>query len=234
VPDRRKHRGPAPEDLVLFGVESRPVLSSAASDFSWLLSRGYAEDSALKLVGDRYQLAARQRVAVLRAACSDNALADRRSREIAMSLLPDRTLWIDGFNLIVTLELALGGGVVLSCRDGCYRDLASVHGTYRRVEETRPALELVSRWLKEWGIGPCRWLLDAPVSNSGRLAAMIRATDPSWSAEVVPNPDAILIASGKVVATADAGILDRCGHWINLGRALIEAGIPDALIVEVS
>ena len=27
-------------------------------------------------------------------------------------------------------------------RDGCFRDLASVHGTYRRVEETRPALEL--------------------------------------------------------------------------------------------
>ena len=52
-------------------------------------------------------------------------------------------LRIDGFNLILTLESAVGGGVVLGGRDGCYRDMASVHGTYRRVEETRSALAAV-------------------------------------------------------------------------------------------
>jgi hypothetical protein len=145
-----------------------------------------------------------------------------------------RALRIDGFNLILTLESALGGGVVLGGRDGCFRDLASVHGTYRRVEETRPALELAAKWLTDWGIGSCTWLLDAPVSNSGRLAAMIRATSPDWSAEVVPNPDKVLAQPGAVVATADAAVLDCCGEWVNLARAFVESSVPGAFIVDLA
>ena len=145
----------------------------------------------------------------------------------------DRPLRLDGFNLVLTLESALGGGVVLGGRDGCFRDLASVHGTYRRVEETRPALDLAARWLAEWGVGPCVWLLDAPVSNSGRLAAMIRAADPSWRAEVVPDPDPLLALPGEPVATADAAVLDRCGAWFNLARALVEAAVPGAFVVDL-
>jgi hypothetical protein len=117
-------------------------------------------------------------------------------------------------------------------RDGCYRDMASVHGTYRKVEETRPALDLAARWLAEWGVGPCTWLLDAPVSNSGRLAAMIRTT-PAWSAEVLPDPDALLVAPGAIAATADAGVLDRCEIWVSLARALVEVGVPGAFVVDL-
>jgi hypothetical protein len=233
VPDTRKHRGPGPQDAAWFGPDARPGLAAAVADLSWLLSRGYAAPSALKLVGDRYALVERQRTAVLRAACSDTALADRRAREVDPAALRDRPLRIDGFNLVLTLESALGGGVVLACRDGCYRDLASVHGTYRRVEETRPALALAAKWLAGWGAGQCTWLLDAPVSNSGRLAALVRAADPGWSAEVVPDPDAVLAAPGAVVATADAGVLDRCGEWVSLARVLVEAGVPGAFVADL-
>jgi hypothetical protein len=185
------------------------------------------------LVGDRYRLVERQCVAVLRSACSDAALADRKSRELDVQALRGRPLMIDGFNLILTLESALGGGGVLACRDGCYRDLASVHGTYRRVAETRPALDLAARWLSEWGIGPCSWLLDAPVSNSGRLAEVIRAAGAGWSAAVVPDADAVLVAGDAATATADAGVLACCGEWVSLARALVEAGAPEALIVDL-
>jgi hypothetical protein len=140
---------------------------------------------------------------------------------------------IDGFNLILTLESALGGGVVLVGRDGCYRDMASVHGTYRKVEETRPALELAARLLAEWGVQSCTWLLDAPVSNSGRLATMIRSVRPTWLAEVVADPDTILAAHGRVIATADAGVLDRCAEWVSLARILIDAGVPEAFVVDL-
>jgi hypothetical protein len=227
VPDTRKHRGPGPQDPEWFSPEAHPDLVQATSDLSWLLSRGYAEPSSLKLVGDRYRLVERQRVAVMRSACSDESLAHRHANRLTDIRGPLR---IDGFNLILTLESALGGGVVLGGRDGCYRDLASVHGTYRRVEETQPALELTKRWLTEWGIGPCTWFLDAPVSNSGRLAVMIRAM--GWEAEVVPDPDKVLIQSGDPIATADAGILDRCGPWVNLARLLVET-VPRAFVVDL-
>jgi hypothetical protein len=233
MPDTRKHRGPGPQDPTWFSVEVRPGLRAAVADLSWLLSRDYAVPSALKLVGDRYRLVERQRVAVLRSACSDAALAARRSRERDPHTLLGQPLRIDGFNLILTLESALGRGVVLVGRDGCYRDLASVHGTYRKVEETRPALELAARLLAAWDVGPCTWLFDAPVSNSGRLAAMVRTIGPGWSAEVVADPDALLATPGAVAATADAGVLDRCGEWTNLARALVEAGVPGAFVVDL-
>ena len=233
MPDTRKHRGPGPGDRAWFGAEARADLAAATADLSWLLSRGYAEASSLKLVGDRWRLVERQRIAVRRSACSDEALAHRRGRRVDLGAMRGRPLRIDGFNLVLTLESALGGGVVLGGRDGCFRDLASVHGTYRRVEETRPALELAARRLAEWGVGPCVWLLDAPVSNSGRLAAMIRATEPSWRAEVVPDPDPLLSVAGDPVATADAAVLDRCGAWFNLARALVEVAVPGAFVVEL-
>lgn len=232
MPDRRKHRGPGPQDPDWFGG-ARLDLQAAVSDLSWLLSRGYAVPSALKLVGDRYRLVERQRVAISRAACADAACADRAGRRVEPEALRGRPLRIDGFNLLLTLESALGGGVVLACRDGCYRDMASMHGTYRRVAETAPALALTAQWLAAWGAGPCTWLLDAPVSNSGRLAALIRAADPGWSAEVVPDPDALLLQPGDLVATADAGVLDRCGAWISLARHLVEAGAPEAFVVDL-
>ena len=80
MPDRRKHRGPHPEDDRLFGRPTWPVLRRAAGDLGWLLSRGYPANSALKLVGDRYGLVARQRMAVGRCVCSDEEVARRAMR----------------------------------------------------------------------------------------------------------------------------------------------------------
>ena len=82
MPDSRKHRGPGPQDPDWFSPEARPDLAEAMSDLSWLLTRGYAEPSSLKLVGDRYRLVERQRVAVLRSACSDESLARRHANRL--------------------------------------------------------------------------------------------------------------------------------------------------------
>ena len=54
-------------------------------------------------------------------------------------------LWLDGYNVLTTIEAALAGGVILAARDGTYRDMASMHGSYRKVAETLPALELLGR-----------------------------------------------------------------------------------------
>jgi hypothetical protein len=169
MPDRRTHRGPHPEDARLFSAAMRPVLREAAADFGWLLDRGYAHDSALKLVGDRYKLVARQRMAVSRCTCCEADAARRRSHEVGREQLRGAMLWIDGYNVLTSIEAALAGGVILAARDGAYRDMASMHGSYRKVAETLPALELLGRELAADEVSACRWLLDRPVSNSGRL-----------------------------------------------------------------
>ncbi|MFH5806058.1 DUF434 domain-containing protein [Alienimonas sp. DA493] len=235
MPDTRTHRGPHPRDAEHFAADRLPALQTATAHLSWLLSRGYVNPSALKLVGDRFDLTDRQRTAVLRSACPDDALADRAARRVAPHELAGKTLRIDGFNLVTTVEAALGGGVLLRGRDGVTRDMASMHGNYRRVAETGPALEAVRELLDELAPAAAHWLLDRPVSNSGRLAAMIRkvAGARRWTAACVPDPDALLRpgarleerddgASGFVAVTADAGVLDRCGAWCDLAGAVTD------------
>src|SRR6267378_5661009 len=114
-PDIRKHRGAHPEDKKLFAAEQLPVLRSAVSELSWLLTRGYSPKGALKLVGDRYTLTDRQRLAVSRASCSDQNLARLSRSVIPAEAATDDNLIVDGFNLIITVEAALSGGVLLVC-----------------------------------------------------------------------------------------------------------------------
>ncbi len=238
MPDKRTHRGRHPDDERLFAPGVRSVLCQAVEEYCWLRSRGYALPSSLKLVGDRYDLTVRQRMAVRRTACSDASLPGRKSREVALGEIAGQALAIDGYNLLITIESALSGGVVLVGRDGCTRDLASVHGTYRRVEETRPALALIVDHVA--GLGPSRvdWYLDSPVSNSGRLKAFLaevleEKTCEGWNIELVENPDRVLIEHVGVVATSDSNILDRCGTWVNLAATIIAGCVPGAWVVDL-
>ncbi len=235
MPDTREHRGPHPQDGRLFAPATWRMLRRATGHLSWLLSHGYAERSALKLVGDRFQLVQRQRLAVLRSACSDQARRHRREKQLHGPDVAAEQIDIDGFNVLTSIEAALAGGVLLWGRDGCYRDLASMHGSYRRVAETASALQILGRTLSERQVAASRWLLDRPVSNSGRLATMIRHVasecDWPWSVELVNDPDRVLAASPYVVATADSAVLDHCTRWFNLSRTAIELDLPTARVI---
>jgi len=81
------------------------------------------------------------------------------------------------------------------------------------------------------------WLLDQPVSNSGRLAQRIREMAAEhnwpWSVEVVMNPDKVLRSSDQIVVTADSYILDNVKGWINLGEMLVTQRLPEAWIVNL-
>ena len=235
VPPRPSHRGPDPRDASAFDVESLPALRAAAADFAWLLSKGYATASSLKLTGDRYRLTERQRQAVLRATCSDDARSRRLERMCRESDLAGCELVIDGFNVLTTIESALGGAVVLACRDETYRDIAGLHGTYRRVDETRPAIALLGATITGLNISHCCWLFDRPVSNSGRARRLVldyaAEHGQDWSVEVVDDPDRLLKVSTGGVVTADSDVLDACSHWFNLARSVIDAHCPNAWIV---
>ncbi len=238
MPDKRQHRGPHPQDRQLFAAECVPRLREAVRDLSWLLTRGYAGVSSLKLVGDRYALDARQRLAAARCACGEGQLARRRAHQVAGDALAGAEVWIDGYNLLTTIEAALSGGVVLHARDGCFRDMASMHGSYRKVAETLPAIQLVGGLLQEYGVGRCRWLLDQPVSNSGRLKTLLEETARQggwgWEAELVADPDPLLKQCPGVVVSADSEVLNAANRWFNLARATIERRIGDAWVVDLS
>src|SRR5258706_752636 len=137
MPDQRRHRGAHPEDRELFAPKWHVALRAAVADFSWLLSRDYAGTSALKVVGDRYGLSARQRTAVMRSSCSDSARASRLERESPLAKVAGRPLWIDGYNVLTSVEAALAGGGIIVGRAGCWRRMASMHSTRRPLGDAR-------------------------------------------------------------------------------------------------
>ena len=238
MPDKRTHRGPHPADKKLFAEGAISSLLKAIADFSLLLTKGYAEKSALKLVGDKFSLTERQRLAIMRSACSDQQLASRSRRRIELENLTGKSIAIDGYNVLITIEAAMSGGVIFKGRDGCFRDLASVHGTYRKVTETIPAVELIGQFLREAGAGKAFWLLDSPVSNSGRLKTLIgelaRKNKWDWEVELLLSPDAELKKTDLIVASSDSVILDTCQRWTNLGTEIVKTKVPNAWVVSLS
>lgn len=237
MPDKRKHRGPHPDDSSLFAPEHITAIQQAGTEYAWLLTHGYADKSALKLVGDRHGLDARQRMAVWRTACSDQALENRRAREVPLAGCSGQAVGIDGYNVLITVESAMSGGVVLIGRDGCCRDLASIHGTYRKVEETVPAVELIAEHVVALGVERVDWYLDKPVSNSGRLKVLMadlletRGWLNLFNIELVDSPDQVLATYPGIAVTADGPVLDRCGRWTNLVRDIISS-LPNVWLVD--
>ena len=236
-PDRRRHRGAHPEDARLFGESWLAALRVAVRELSWLLSRGYQPKSALKLVGDRHNLRERQRLAVARAACSDESRARRLRSCVGAETAAGAGLVVDGFNLVITLEAALSGGVLVFGRDGCVRDLSSVHGSYRAVEETERAILLAGEALERLEPSSVLWLLDSPVSNSGRLAARVREVAAArgwpWEVRVEFNPDRDIVNSDLVAVTSDSNVLDGVSRWFNLSAHLIEERLPRAWLIDL-
>jgi hypothetical protein len=225
-------------DKRLFDAGQLPVLRAAAGDLCWLLDRGYASHSATELVGNRYNLAARQRMAVSRCVCAAESWVQRRRVQVAPAVLRGRELWLDGYNLLTILESALGGGLVLLGRDGCCRDIAGIHRRYRKVNETIPGLRLAGEMTAAWGVTCCRWWLDKPVSNSGRLKALIQeqAREAGWnmSVELDFNPDKVLYKCAQVIATSDGAVLDRCQQWVNLAWHIISERVPNAWLLDLA
>ncbi len=238
MPDIRKHRGAHPEDRKLFGEDQLPALRTAVSELSWLLTRDYSMKGAVKLVGDRHALTDRQRLALSRAACSDQSRGRRVATCVEVAKLQAADLIIDGFNLVITIEAALSGGVLFLCRDGCIRDLSSVHGSYRSVEETEVAIQLIGESLAALKAKSASWLLDRPVSNSGRLAKLIRdcaqRNSWPWTVETVFNPDREIVSSDRIVITSDGPLLDQVNHWTNFNRHVIEKRLAARWLVDLS
>ena len=238
MPSKQSHRGKHPRDGLLFSDRWIPVLREAVRDLSFLFTRGYSGTAALKIVGDHYQLATRQRRAVLGAACGDTALMSRAERELVFEDLSGCALAIDGYNLLIAVESALSGGLLLRGRDECLRDLASIHGSYRKVQETVGAIRTIAGVLESVRPASVTWYFDAPVSNSGRLKALlddeVRQVGWTWRVELSHGTDKVLEAFDGVVATSDSWILDRAKAWTNLAGAVVTRIEPPPAIIDLS
>lgn len=222
----QRHRGAHPEDAADFAERREATLRSATEELSYLLTHDYAESAASKLVGDHHQLSARQRRAVGRAACSERDRVRRRALRRHLDQLAGETIALDGFNCLITLEAMFSGAPVFVGRDGATRDLASVHGSYKRVQETGRALDAMAQLLAQNGISRVLVRLDRPVCNSGKLRGLYEAAflrcDLQTEVALGENVDRELLALSLPIASSDGFLLARA-PWLDLPAAIAEA-----------
>lgn len=229
-------RGYVPKDTVEFGPKATAKLNAAAQELAFLLDRGYDTKSTSTFVGNHHLLSERQRLALARITSPRAALEERERKRLREA---PEALVLDGFNTIITiitLEVALSGSLLLEGMDGTIRDLAGLRGSYRIVDKTVRAVELLLARLEALGVKEALFYLDRQVSNSGRLRALLldkaECRPVQVQVELHPSVDGVLSRLENVVTT-DAIILDKCGSWYNLNRGIIEEAVPEAWVLQL-
>ena len=212
-------RGYVPEDERNFSPEAVHTMQTASRHVRYLINEGYDLKQASTFVGNHFLLSERQRLAIMRSLATDEQLAVRQSRQVQISELEGKEVWIDGFNTIITLEVILSEGILFEGMDGSIRDLAALRGTYRLIPETSEAVRMMLQMLQEARISKVTILLDEPVSNSGRLKTLIADIGEEFAfgldIQILRDVDRSLYSRENVI-TSDSVILDHCASWVNL------------------
>ena len=222
---RAARRGYVPDDERNFSPESIEKLRVASRHVIYLINEGYDLKQASTFVGNHFLLSERQRLAVMRSLATAEQLAMRKAKLLTAAEAAGRDVWIDGFNTVITLEVLKCDSILFSCMDGTVRDLASLRGTYRIIPETEDAVRLLFDSLEEMEIHSATVLLDQPVSNSGRLKALIAELAVEYpfalDIQIQKDVDRELYEKENVISS-DSIILDRCLSWINLAALCME------------
>jgi hypothetical protein len=196
----------------------------ACEEYRFLLAHGYAEKAALTLVGDRHRLSRLERNCLFRGTVVPERAATRRRKIVAPDAVRGRPLGVDWYNVQITVETYLAGGVLFLADDGITRDAAAVHGSWRRSERTAPATEALLAAIARLEPGRIDVYLDAPVAFSGELAGELREAFRGalpGAASVVAlaaSADWPLKRYGGIVASSDSVVLDAAADVIDLPR----------------
>ena len=229
-------RGFMPTDKRDFGEKALPTLRKAAQEMYYLIDRGYPVTSTTRFVGDRYQLSERQRLALARTISPQSSILSRSSRQVQS--INGETIYIDGFNVLIGLEIAFSESMLFKCMDSTIRDLGGLHGTYRLIPQTDLAVKALLRSLDDLKPSRAVIYLDKPVSNSGRLRQRIfeisQQETISFELDVFIEEQVDSILKTKpLIASADAIILDECQNWFNLVKYIVEKQIGQYDYVDI-
>ena len=216
-------RGFVPEDVKNFSPQALEIMRTASRHVCYLINEGYDLKQAATFVGNHYLLSERQRLAIMRSVATQVQIENRQKKQVPMTALSGRGVWIDGFNTMITMEGLLSYSILFSCMDGTIRDLAALRGTYRLIPETEGAIRMLFDVLQEAEVSKVNILLDQPVSNSGRLKSCMADIAEKYQypfaldIRILREVDRELYEKEHVI-TSDSIILDHCISWVNLTR----------------
>jgi hypothetical protein len=200
-------------------------INHAAEEYLWILSKGYPQGPALKLVGDKFMLSRDQRQILYRGVSPGEQAAQRKEKlgEVRMG---DRVL-IDTYNVLFTVNNYLLGKPLFISNDGLLRDAGEMRGRIVNKPQFSRSVSLMLEVLQMWKGASFIHYLDEPVSFSGRLSIELckdmAEMEIEGDAFTVKSPDKMLREEkSDAICTSDGGIIDQYqGRIIDLPRFLL-------------
>ncbi|MCS7386914.1 MAG: DUF434 domain-containing protein [archaeon GB-1867-005] len=209
-------------------------LRDAIVDMRYLLSRGYKREQAANFVANRYGLSKEERAILYRAVYDEKQAKDHKMKIVEPDYVEGRVLSIDGFNVLITVESAFRGKLLIECDDGFIRDVSAVFGKYRLSEFTWKSTDLILSFLSKCKPKSVLFFLDSPISRSGELASQIRRRlsyfNLSGDAKAVKQSDTAVLSSGEVVATSDHIIIQRANAVLDLAGQIVRSYFPHLIL----
>ncbi len=205
---------------------------SAITDYRYLLERGYSHSSALRVVGDRYQLDSEQRSMLYRGISPRETARLRRTRLVASVV--GAAVAVDCYNVLYTVTNYLYGRPLFICDDGFLRDSGELH--QEKPADLDRSVALLFRWTRSEPPAALSLYLDSPVSRSGELALELRRrleeARIAGTAEAVRSPDHLLKECRTgLIATSDSSVIDRAQVGVaDLARKIIESSFEARFI----
>ena len=201
-------------------------IRQAAEEYLWILSKGYPQNSTLKLVGDKFMLARTMRQVLYRGVIPAG-LAQTRREKIGAVGKGDLVL-IDTYNVLFTVNNYLLGRPLFISNDGMLRDAGEMRGRIIDKPQFSRAISLMLEVLQMWPGATYIHYLDEPVSHSGRLSIELckdmAEMGIEGDAHTVKSPDHMLKQErSDAICTSDGGIIDQYqGRVIDLPRFLLQ------------
>ncbi len=195
------------------------MLGEAYRDLKYLLNRGYRKKYALEFVANHYRLTLDERHLLARCVFSDSWVNGVRKKLLRSEELRGKTIAIDGFNVLITLESLVEGKAIL-CEDSLVRDL-KYQGKYRFNENTERLLRETGRALGELGVDRAVFFYGRNVPKSGVVKALTEKSLEEFGVPgevyLVKSPD-FELKGFETVATADVGVVSKASHVFDLAR----------------
>lgn len=202
-------------------------IKEAIEDLRYLLNQGYPRSSAVEFVSDHYQLELNDRHLLARCVFSDDEIREHRGQVVEHSEVSGRSIGIDGYNILITVESILTGERIIKCDDGFIRDLQAIFGKYKMSKASERALSLIIRTLKKLDPEKVVLLFDKQVSKSGELAGIARRQldeeGIEGNARTTVGTDA-KVWKYEVSASSDRVVINKSNRVLDISTMILKNG----------
>ncbi|MCJ7443337.1 MAG: DUF434 domain-containing protein [Methanotrichaceae archaeon] len=207
----------------------------AAEDVRYLANRGFPKESAIRFVSDHYCLPQAQRHVLFRIIVPDEMAHLRRSKLQLLEEMRNRNVYVDGYNVLITVETLLAGKCLYMSDDGFLRDTQGLSRKYKVSEFTERSLFEILGILASVHPARVEILFDQQVSMSGQLAVGVHEIMAKrgliGTARTVKDVDNQLKILDGVVATSDGSIIDCARRVVDLPAEVVRRRGLELLII---